>query len=237
MQEETPNPNGTEIKTPPASSWFIDEGVPGVGDRPAWMSDKFKTVADMARSYGELEKKIGTAPEDYDLSKSKFIDPEYAPFQDFAQFAKEKRVPKDVIDKMIEAVDKYADEFSPNYAEEGQKLGADGPERLKVLDNWAKANLSAEAYDGLIGSVRSADAIKALEELRSKMMSTNTMIPPGNDDGKSSQATFDEIKAELNDPANLKKYKEDPKYQKDWRSRLEMAAKTSGSGFIDKVGA
>ena len=78
MPDETPNPNGTEVTTPAsdAPSWFIDEGRAGVGERPSWLSDKFKTAADMAKSYSELEKKFGTAPEEYDFSKARFIDPD-----------------------------------------------------------------------------------------------------------------------------------------------------------------
>lgn len=240
MPDETPpNPNGTEVVTSsPAAetpSWYIDEGVPGVGQRPSWLPDKYKSAADLAKAHGDLEKKLGFVPDDYDFSKSKFLDPDYVPFQEFAELAKGKRVPQEVMDKMVESMDKYMDEFTTDYTEETKKLGDNARERLTTLDNWAKANLSEGSYEALTSNLRSADAIRALEELRGRMMDNATMVPAGNDDGKSSQATFDEIKAELNDPANLKKYKEDPKYQKDWRTRLEMASKNSG--FLDKHGA
>ena len=139
------------------------------------------------------------------------------------------------MDKMFESVDKYLDEFSTDFSEEAQKLGEGGKQRLEQLDNWVQATVSKEAYEALTSSMRTADAIKALEELRGKWMSDTTMVPNGNDDGKTPQSSFDEIKNELNDPANLKKYKEDPKYQKDWRARLEMASKNSG--VLDKMGA
>lgn len=238
MPDETPpNPNGVEVITPDPNkpSWFIDEGVPGVGERPDWLSDKFKTAAEMAKSYSELEKKFSTPPDDYDFTKSKFIDPDYEPFQELAKYAKDKRVPADVIDKMLETYDKYFDEFSTDYTEEAKKLGENAKERLTVLDNWAKANLSESSYNALTSNLRSADSIKALEELRGKMMSENTMVPNGNDDGKNTQASLDDLKMELQDPSNLKKYKEDAKYRKDYSSRLEVAAKNSG--FLDKHGA
>src|ERR1700676_124916 len=92
-----------ETPTPATPSWLIDEGLPGVGERPSWLNEKFKSVADLAKSYTELEKKVGTVPDEYDLSKSKFIDPAYAPIQDMLQLAKDKRVPKEVIDKMVES--------------------------------------------------------------------------------------------------------------------------------------
>src|ERR1700677_2983599 len=140
-----------EVKTPEtvAPSWFIDEGIPGVGDRPSWLPDKFKTTADMAKAHSELEKKLGTAPDEYDISKSKFLDADYEPIQDFLKLAKDKRVPKDVIDKMVDSFDKYMDEFSVDYEEETKKLGDNAQERLTVLDNWAKANLSKDSYEAL----------------------------------------------------------------------------------------
>lgn len=238
--EMQPNPNGTEVITPSADtpsppSWFIDEGRAGEGERPSWLSDKFKTAADMAKSYSELEKKFSQAPDEYDLSKSKFIDPDYEPFQELAKYAKDKRVPADVIDKMLETYDKYMDEFKTDYSEEAKKLGDNARDRLVTLDNWAKANLSEGSYEALTESMRTAEGIKALEEIRGKMMSESTMVPPGNDDGKSGPASLDDLKAELSDPSNLKKYKEDVKYRKDYQGRLEIAAKNSG--FLDKHGA
>src|SRR5580658_9792682 len=109
-----------EIQTPeqPQPSWFIDEGIPGAGDRPAWLPEKFKSVADMAKSNAELEKRLGMAPDEYDFSKSRYLDPDYVPFEELKQIAKEKRVPQEVIDKMLESVDKYMDEFNIDQKEE-----------------------------------------------------------------------------------------------------------------------
>lgn len=217
----------------PTPAWFIDDGVPGVGDRPAWLNEKFKSVADLGKSYVELEKKFGSAPESYDLSKSKFIDQDYVPFQEFMQLAKDKRVPGEVVDKMVSAIDKYLDEFSVDKEAEIQKLGDNAKERIVTLDNWAKANLSADSYAALEGSLKTAESIKALEEIRGKMMNANPMIPNGNDSGTLNVQTLDDIRAELS--ANLGKYKTDPAYQKDIAARLERASKNAG--FIDKTGS
>lgn len=214
-------------------TWFIDKDVPGVGDRPQWLSDKFKTVADLASSYSELEKKFSASPEEYDLSKSKFLDADYEPIQDFLRLAKDKRVPKDVVDKMVDSFDKYMDEFSVDYTEEVKKLGDNAKERLTTLDNWAKANLSGDAYLALTSNLKNADAIKALEEIRGKMMSNTTMVPGGNDAANMNIISLEELQTELSN--NLAKYKTDPAYRKDLQGRLELAAKTSN--FIDKSGA
>lgn len=213
--------------------WFIEEGRPGSGNRPGWLPDKFKSVADMARSNAELERKLGTVPENYDFAKSKFLDPNYAPFQDLQSFGKEKRVPQEFIDKMLESVDKYMGEFSIDPNEEMKKLGDNARERVVTLDNWAKANLSKDGYEALTGSITNAESIRALEELRGKMMSSTPQIP--NDNGSiNASASLADIKTELSN--NLEKYKTDESYRKDLQKRLEVAARNT-PGFVDKVGA
>jgi capsid assembly protein len=214
-------------------AWYIDDGIPGVGNRPDWLNEKYKTVADLAKSNAELEKRLGTVPEEYDFTKSKFLDPDYVPFQELKQIAKEKRVPKEFIDKMLESVDKYMDEFSTDVNEELAKLGGNAKERITTLDNWAKANLSKDSYEALTAKLTNANSIKALEELRGKMMSNTTQVPGNNGQVPSSTSVAD-IKMELSN--NLQKYKTDESYRKDITQRLEVAVKNSPD-YIDKVGA
>jgi hypothetical protein len=220
------NPKDPEV-------WYIDEGIPGVGPRPNWLNEKFKTAADLAKSFTELEKKLGTTPDEYKF-KSKYLDEDYVPFQDFKKLAKDKRVPQEVIDKMVESIDKYMDEFKVDYSEEIKKLGDNAKDRLKTLDNWAMANLSKDSYEALTNNLKSAESIRALEELRGKMMTNSPQIPNGNDGAIHNSASLDDIKIELAN--NLEKYKTDSVYRKDLQARLEVAAKNA-PGFIDKIGA
>ena len=210
-------------------SWWIDDNVPGVGDKPQWLGTKFKSAAELGKSYQELEKRVGNAPEKYDFSKSKYLDEAYAPFQELQDFAKSKRVPQEVMDKMIDSVDKYFNEFSTDPAEEQKKLGENAKERLGTLNNWAKANLSENSYYALTSKLNNAESVLALEELRGKMMSDNVTIPNGNE-SSSDQTSLSDLQAELNN--NLDKYKTDPKYRKELQQKMEVAAKSSD--FVDK---
>lgn len=231
----TTDVNNSEIPPENATpAWYIDDGIPGSGNRPDWLPEKFKSVAHLAKSYTELEKKVGTAPEDYDLTKSRYLDPDYVPFLELKQLAKDKRVPKEVMDKMVESVDKYMDEFTPDYSGEVKKLGDNAKGRIEILDNWAKANLSENSYEALTSNLKTADAIVALEELRGKMMSNTPQVPNGNENAGGGQTSLDEIKKELAN--NLDKYKKDEGYRKDIQGRLEVAAKNE-PGYVDKVGA
>lgn len=218
---------GTEGDDP---SWWIDENTPGTGERPDWLGEKFKSAADLAKSYRDLEKRVGMAPESYDFSKSQYLDPDYAPFQELQELAKQKRVPAEVMDKMLESVDKYFSEFTPDYTEEAKLLGEDAPARLKILDNWAKATLSEESVRELQSSLKTAGAIKALEELRAKTMSDATKVPNGNESTENG-TTLDDMRNELSN--NLEKYKTDSKYRADYQNRLNRVA-AANSSFVDK---
>lgn len=238
MSEENTEQQNSAPVAPPATTndaplWFIDEGIPGVGNRPDWLSNKFKTAADLAKSYHELEKKFGSPPDEYDFSKSKYLDPDYVPFDELKQLAKEKRVPKEVMDKMLESIDKYMDEFKIDDNEEINKLGANARERLETLNNWAKANLSEESYEALTSNLRTAESVKAIEEIRNRMMSTTPQIPSGNTGAIVNSNSLDDLKMELSN--NLAKYKSDSNYRRDLQARFEVASKNAGN-FVDKSG-
>lgn len=202
-------------------SWYWDENTPGSGERPSWLPTKYKSAADVAKAYTELQKRLGQAPNEYDFSKGEgWIEPDYEPFQHMAEFAKQNHVPQSVMDKMLETVGLYLDEFRTDIGEEKAKLGEKASERLQVLNNWAQSNLSEKAFQVLSGTMRTADAIEALEEIREKMLQNNTMVPGNNAASSGSGMTMEEYRSELQ--ANYKKYKEDTHYRKEMERKLEQ---------------
>ena len=225
------DPSLTVPDSPEAANWWIDEGLPGVGNRPDWLPEKFKSVADIAKSYSELEKHVGSAPNEYDMSKGEnWIDPEYGPLQDMLEYAKSKHVSQDVMDRMFESVGKYLDEFGIDYEQERGKLGEKAEERLEVIDNWARSNFSKETYEALTNNLRTADAVKAIEEVRNKMNANTTTIPNTNHESNSTTPTLQDIQSEMN--KNLEKYKTDPAYRREMMAKIELASRNSG--FSDK---
>lgn len=221
LPETTPEDSGTTApegeNTP---GWFWDENTPGVGERPQFLPEKYKSVADVAKAYKELESRLGAAPKEYDFSKGEsWIEPDYEPFHEMAEFARSKHVPQDVMDKMLETVGLYLDEFKTDINEEKSKLGENATERLKVLNNWARSNLSEKAFGALTAGMRTADQIEALEEIRSKMIANATLVPGGNESAASTGMTIEEYRSELN--ANYSKFKTDPAYRKEMERKLE----------------
>jgi len=208
-------------------TWWWDKATPGTGDRPDWLPSQFKSAEDASRSYSELSKKIGTAPDAYDWSAGKsWVEPEYEHMQDLAAYAKSKHVPQDVFDKMLTTVGTYLDEFKVDYAEERAALGENAEERVKTLNNWAKSNFTENTFHALTANMQTADAVKAIEEIRTKMIENNTMIPTGNEDSESTFETLDDIETEM--MTNIEKYKVDAKYRRSITDKIEKAEARNG---------
>lgn len=213
-----------EVIAEASPTWFWDDATPGVGERPSYLPEKFKSVADAAKSYNELEKRLGQAPSEYSFDTAKdWLDPTYGAIEELASFARDKHVPQEVMDKMFDSVGKYLNEFMPDQAAEKAALGDNAKERLDLLNNWAKANFSEETYFGLTNNLKTAEAVKAVEEIRRKMIENNTSVPTGNESGTPQMPSLSELQDELTN--NLEKYKTDEKYRKDLSSRFELASK------------
>lgn len=219
--KELDNINPDKADKANEASWFLDDNTPMEGERPEWLPEKFKKVSDVVKSYNELQKRLGDAPNEYDFSKGEsWADPEYEGFKEFAQYAKEKRVPQDVMDKMMETVGDYLKEFEPDMEAEKQALGENYKERLQTLNQWAKSNLSQDAFYALTGSLRTADAVAAVEEIRNLMINNESKIP--NNQGQQSQGyTVAELETEMRE--NLDKYKSNPQYREELQKKFEIA--------------
>ena len=201
-------------------SWYWDENTPGTGERPSYLPEKYKSVAEVAKAQRELESRLGSAPLQYDFSKGEsWIETEYEPFIEMAEFAKSNHVPQVVMDKFLGSVTQYFDEFKTNLSEEKARLGENAAERLNILNNWAKSNLSEKAFVSLSAGMRTAESIEALEEIREKMLSGNTMVPNGNTAALAANNSLEDYRAELN--TNFAKYKSDPHYRKEMERKLE----------------
>lgn len=220
---DTTSENPTTIAESTAATtpvWYWDENTPGTGERPAFLPEKYKTVADVAKAQRELESRLGTAPSEYSFEQgASWIEPDYEPFIEMAEYAKSKHVPQDVMDKFLGTVGMYLEEFKTDIADEKAKLGENATERLQILNNWAKSNLSEKSFQSLSAGMRTADSIEALEEIRNKMLSTNTIIPNGNAAVTQAGMTLEEYRSELN--TNFTKYKTDTYYRKEMERKLE----------------
>jgi len=124
------------------------------------------------------------------------------------------------MDSMLESVGTYLDEFNTDYAAEKQALGENAETRLNTVDNWAKANFSEETYTALIANLRTAGDVKAIEEMRSKMVDGMTTIPTGNETAPTVM-TVKEIQTEM--LKNYDRYKTDEGYRAEIKGKIARA--------------
>lgn len=235
--EETQEPEGGE------PSWFWNEDQPGSGDTPEWLkADKYKTVADQAKAYTDLEKKLGAftgAPEEYETPKAEDfassielpegvdfnIDPEDPLLQTFIPMAKEMGVSQEGFNKLVgmyiqQQANDYASTMT-SMAEEKERLGANAEERLGNIDRWAKANMDDELYQKLANSLTTAEAVEAVEHLIGKARNSKLPNPaeitprPG-----VTKQEVDELMAAKDDKGKLR-YVTDPIYRKSVEAKMK----------------
>jgi hypothetical protein len=147
-----------EITIPSAEVPAIDPNTPapeatqpqtGGEDRPEWLPSKFKSAADMAKAYGELETKLGAstklevpaAPKEPEgqalIEKAEQLFMEKGSLDDATYKSLEKSgLPRRVVDKYIEG--RVAQVESDKIAIMGE---VGGPENFQGMAEWARDSL------------------------------------------------------------------------------------------------
>jgi hypothetical protein len=154
-------------------SWFYDENTPGVGERPEWLKDKYKSAADQAKAYNELDKKLGKfkgAPDEYDLSLPDLPDFQFEEgdpvLGEFLDFAKESNASQEFVTKALEHYVKAQQFYAPDPQEELQKLGANAQVEISQLTEWAGQRLNKEEFDVFKNMITTADSFRVIQKLR-----------------------------------------------------------------------
>lgn len=230
----------TETTTETENTWAWSESVTGEGEAPEWFKgEKYKTVEDQAKAYTALEGKFGSftgAPEEYTVTISEELQEKGVEFAEddpllteAQEMAKELGMNQEGFDRMLNmyATMQLAETqaIEDLRTEQMKELGNNGQERVDNLDAWAKANLSADLYDGFKEMAISANAVKAMERLVA--MSRGKAITP-NEAVTSPTITEEEVRKmqfEKDEHGN-RKIATDPAFRKAFQ---EKAAKLWGS--------
>lgn len=149
--------------------FFLSEGIKGVGDLPEWYkADKYKSIAEQAKAYTELEKKFGGftgAPKD-GYSTIEGVEAEDALWQELVQFGERTNMSQSALNDawgILSAQEQAVEEVSMEM--ELQKLGDNGVERVKVVEQFMKNSLDGDTYERLRYAVNSAEAVELVESL------------------------------------------------------------------------
>lgn len=246
----TPDPNATPrvdiVAT--ANGVAVDPALtpapvvkPAAGERPSWLPEKFKTVEEMASSYTELEKKLGSPAPKPDPAAPSTVTPEAAAKAgiDLPALSKEFAEKGELSAETLASLDKAGfNKASVDSYIAGQKAIATqivtsleaiagGSKELTALLEWANTNLSAEdaaAYNVAHDS-GNVDQLKlALKAVKAQYTEANGVEPKLIDGGESVR-TGDvqgyESQAQIIADMRKPEYKKDPSFRAKVQKRLD----------------
>ena len=212
----------------------VEENV--TQSKPEGLPEKFKSVEDLAKSYQELEKKLGDSqPKETEISKDTNSDLDIAEKAvetaglNMDTLASEYAEKGELDEKSYEALEKagipkdYVNQFI-----EGQKAIADqqatsiknmvgGADAYTEMSNWAAENMSEEeksAYNTAVNSKDIETAKLAVVGLKAKFEKANGNEPnllegKGTVSGEKGYASWAEVTRAMGD----ERYSKDPAYQ------------------------
>lgn len=159
--------------TAPGSSWFYDENMPGEGERPEWLKEKYKSAADQAKAYNELDKKLGKfqgAPETYDTTISDMPDFKFEEgdpmLSDFLKMAKDANASQEFVSSVLNHYVKTQSFYAPDPQQELEKIGVNAKQEINQLREWAGQRLSKEEMEVFGSMVTTAESFRVLQKLR-----------------------------------------------------------------------
>lgn len=207
-------------------------------ERPQWLPEKFKSAEDLAKAYGELEKRMGTPKEEAPADKAKEADP------------------KDVPQVSTQAMQKYSEEYlragglsEASYTElskmgverslvdayiTGQKALAErqadavyqtigGKEAYTKMVQWGQDNMSESEISAFNQVVRGGDMNQinlAVQGIYSRMKAEGqapTLVHGKSANPSNGFRSTAEVVEAMRDP----RYSKDPAYRADIERRLQ----------------
>ena len=178
--------------------YFLTEGIKGTGDTPEWYkAEKYKSVADQAKAYTELEKKFGGftgAPKDgYAMPEG--VEQGDELMDALKGFAEKTNMNQSSFNEAWELLIAQGEAVEEVSAEmEMQRLGDNATDRVKTVEQFMKNNLDNETYEKVRYAVNSAESIELVEALigatAPAKLPIDGHIEPGG-------MTWDDIEAEM----------------------------------------
>ena len=160
-----------DASTPTLSEgeYFLSDGIKGSGDTPDWYKgDKYKSVAEQAKAYTELEKKFGGftgAPKD-GYSGPEGIESDDALLKELTEFATKTNMSQEAFGdawELLSAQGQAVEQVSQE--QEIASLGDNAQERIKNVEGYLKNNLDADVYEEVRSLVTDARSIQLVEHM------------------------------------------------------------------------
>ena len=215
---------------------------PQSGERPSWLPEKFQTAEDLAKAYGELEKKMSSGETSPEKSAEEMPTQEQIEQQTgltldpyYEEYAKQGSLTEDSYKKLEAAglskdlVDSYiaGQEALSNATVQSIYNAAGGEEQYKALTDWAAKNLSdgeQKNFNEIMekGSLEAATfAVKGLRAQYDAQFGIQPNLLKGQQssvDNDVYRSTAEVIRA-INDP----KYQTDTAYRKTVEEKIKRS--------------
>lgn len=198
-EEET---GGTllDATTPELSEgeYFLSDGIKGTGETPEWYKgDKYKSVAEQAKAYTELEKKFGGftgAPKD-GYAGPEGIESDDALLQELTEFATKTNMSQEAFGEAWELLTAQSEAVEAvSQEQEIAALGSNAEERIKNVEGYLKNNLDADDYETVRDLVTDAKSIQLIEYMVRATAPTKLPIDGGE---HPTGMTWSDIEAEM----------------------------------------
>lgn len=218
-------------------------------ERPDWLPEKFKSAADMAQAYSELEKKMsqGEPQEDTIGNQEVSEEPQEEVREElesrglnFDDFATEFETDGELSDASYKALaqagipEEVVDQYLSGLNAETQMLQtqafslAGGEENYAEMTAWAGENLSDAEIDAFNGAVNSGDwnqvqfAIKGLAAQYRSEVGVEPQMVQGSTAGSAGGVfnSVSELTAAMRDP----RYDNDPAYRRTVSEKLSRSS-------------
>jgi hypothetical protein len=174
-QEATTQTTETQATdTPAPRTWKWADGVDGTGDKPDFFKDtKYKSIADQAKAYSELEKRFGGfvgAPDEYQLPEEVGITTDDPILKAVLPTLKGANASNEFVNELVSNYAKAQQEMEAQRVQnEIKALGDNADYRIKAISDFATANLPKELQEDFKGLVTTAKGVEVFEALMQKI--------------------------------------------------------------------
>jgi hypothetical protein len=217
------SPEGASPPVTETTDWYYDDGIKGTGERPEWLKEKYKSAADQAKAYVEVEKKLGAfkgAPDKYDLSLPDYPDVKMREddpiLGDFLESAKKNGISQEYVTELLGT---YAHALTVNIPDpeaEIKKLGPNAHQELKILSTWAESKLTPQEFEIFQRMTMTAESVRLWEKIRMIATQGDVAAPATAHVQRETEA---QVRALVSDP----RYDTDPAFRDDVRRRMSAA--------------
>jgi hypothetical protein len=198
--EETTSDTLLDQSSPELSEgeYFLSEGIKGAGEMPEWYNPtKYKSVAEQAKAYNELEKKFGGftgAPKD-GYAGPEGVESGDALLEELTEFATRTNMSQDAFNDAWELLTAQSEAVEQvEQEQELAKLGDNAQQRIKTIEGFMKNNMSPEDFDVARDLVTTAESVQLIEMLVAATAPTKLPIQGGE---SPTGVTWADIEAEM----------------------------------------